>query len=334
MGILGVFVPKEYGGSGLSHVDRAIVMEELARYSPGLAMTVNSQHLGISAIMDAGTEEQKQKYLPLLCSGEFVTGLATTEAHSGSDVGGQKTLAIQEEDSWVINGTKCLITNSHVADMIILTAKTGEDERERAKFTAFIIEKDTPGFKLGRKENKVGLRSSCTGELILDNVKVPTANILGEIGKGTPIAMKGIGEIGRAGITAICVGILRTALEMGVEYAKQRIVYGKPIAKLQAIQIHIAHSRLDYEAARLLLHKAAFLKDEGKEGVVSDFSLAKLLATEGASKAAKRTIEIMGGYGIISEYGADKALRDALSAISGGGTNEVQRIVIAADTLK
>ena len=180
----------------------------------------------------------------------------------------------------------------------------------------------------------MGLRTSEQGELFLDDVEVEPDCVLGEVGKGTLVAMKQVSEIGRAGMTAVCVGITRAALELGVNYAQQRIIYGKPISNLQAIQIHIANSRVDYEASRLLLHRAATLKDIGKSPATPDFSIAKLYAGDAACRASKSTIEILGGYGIIQEYGAEKIYRDAVSAISGGGTNEIQRVIVANDTIK
>lgn len=334
LGMLGIFVPKEYGGAGLGHIERALIMEEISRYSTGLAMTINSQDLGMAALLDFGSEEQKKRYLPDLCRGIKLTGLGTTESHSGSDVAGQKTAGELEDGNWVVTGHKCLITNSHVADSMIITAKTGTDENGKSRFTAMIIENGTPGFTVGKKERKLGLRTSATGELVMDHAKVPARNVLGEVGQGTPIIMKEIGEIGRAGMTAICIGILRGCLEESVKYANERIVYGKPISKLQAIQFHIAGNRMDYEAARLLLHKAAYLKDAGMSPVAVQFSIAKFFAAEAAARAAKRTIEIMGGYGVINEYPAGKLMRDAIATFSGGGTGEIQQVIIAGDTLK
>lgn len=334
LGILGIVSSKEYCGAGMKHIDRAIVMEELGFYSPGIGMAVNSQHLGIGAILEFGTEEQKKEYLPDLCMGKKITCLGTTEAQSGVDVAGQKTEAKFVDGKWIINGHKCLLTNADFADFTIITAKTGEDKRGKALFTAFILKRGLPGISQGRRESKLGLRTSEQGELFLDDVEVEPDCVLGEVGKGTLVAMKQVSEIGRAGMTAVCVGITRAALELGVNYAQQRIIYGKPISNLQAIQIHIANSRVDYEASRLLLHRAATLKDIGKSPATPDFSIAKLYAGDAACRASKSTIEILGGYGIIQEYGAEKIYRDAVSAISGGGTNEIQRVIVANDTIK
>lgn len=333
MGILGVFVPEEYGGVGLGHTERVMALEEIARYSAGLAMMVFTHQLGMAAILDYGTEEQKLKYLPDMCAGTSICGLAVTEPGGGSDVAGQKTTAELADGQWIVNGRKCFITNSHCADHPVLTCKTGEDEKGRATFSCIILDKGAEGFMPGREENKLGLRGSMTGELIMNNAKAPEGNLVGEVGKGTPIAMKEIGEVGRASMAAIATGILRGCLEDAVKFANERIVYGKPIAKLQAIQFHVADIRADYEAARLLLYRAAAVKDEGKPAA-TEFSTAKLFATEAACRDSRKLIEVMGGYGVVNEYDAGRYMRDALACISSGGTSEIQKLIIAGDTLR
>lgn len=333
LGILGIYVPEQYGGAGLGHVERVMALEEIARHSAGLAMFVFTHQLGMSSILEFGSEEQKMKYLPDMCSGASISGLATTEPSGGSDLIGQKTTAVLADGMWTINGRKCFITNSHIADVSVVTARSGEDEKGRPQLVAIIVEKDTPGFAPGRKEHKLGLRGSVTGELLLNDVKVPAENLIGKEGAGAAIALKVIGEVGRASMTAICVGILRGCVEESVKFANERIVYGKPIAKLQPIQFHIAENRLDYEAARLLLYRAASLKDEGIP-VTAEFAMAKHFGTEAASRASKRTIELMGAYGVIDEYPTGRFMRDSLTSISSGGTSEIQRIIVAGDTLK
>ena len=331
LGILSPFVPEEYGGVGLSYVERVIAHEEIARYSASLSIAVFTHQLAIAGILEFGTEEQKQKYLPDLCAGRKISGVATTEAGGGSDLAGSTTIATLEGDTWTINGRKNFITNSHIADFAIITAKTGVSAKGRPELTLFIIDKETPGFAPGRKEKKLGLRGSVTGELIMANVKVPTENVLGKLGKGAPAAMYVIGEVGRATMATICVGILKGCLDESVKFSNEHIVYGKPISKLQAIQFHVAENRIDYEAARLLLYQAVFAKDAGTPAAPL-FSMAKHFGTEAASRAAKRTIELMGGYGIVNEYPVGRFLRDALTSISSGGTSEIQRIIIAGDT--
>lgn len=333
IGMLGVFVPEQYGGVGLGHIERAIALEEIARHSAGLAMMVFTHHLGMAAILDYGTEEQKQKYLPGMCAGTCVCGLAVTEPGGGSDVGGMKTEAVLEDGQWIINGRKCFITNSHVAGATVVTCKSGVDEKGRPQMTTIVIEEGTEGFRPGRHENKLGLRGSVTGELILDNVKVPEENTIGEIGKGNPITMRELGEVGRASMSAIELGILRGCLEDAVKFSKDRILYGKPISKLQAIQFQIAEIRCDYEASKLMLYSAAAKKDAG-EPTSTEFSMAKYFISEAAVRSAKRLIEIMGGYGVVNEYAAGRYLRDAIGCIPSCGTSEIQKIIIAGDTLK
>lgn len=333
MGIMGVFVPEQYGGVGLGHIERAIALEEIARYSAGLAMMVFTHHLGVATILDYGTEEQKMKYLPGMCDGSCICGLAVTEPGGGSDVAGMKTEAVLEDGMWTINGRKCFITNSHVAGATVVTCRTGVDEKGRPQMTTIVIEKGTEGFEPGRHENKLGLKGSVTGELIMSNVKVPEANTIGEIGKGNPITMKELGEVGRASMSAIELGILRGCLEDAVKFSKDRILYGKPISKLQAIQFQIAEIRCDYEASRLMLYSAAAKKDIG-EPAATEFSMAKYFISEAAVRSAKRLIEIMGGYGVVNEYAAGRYLRDAISCIPSCGTSEIQKIIVAGDTLR
>ena len=332
MGIMGVFVPEEYGGTGLGHIERCIALEEIARYSAGLAMMVFTHHLGVAAILDYGTEAQKQKWLPGMCDGSCVCGLALTEPGGGSDAAGLKTEAVLDGDTWTINGRKCFITNSHCAGVTVITCRSGEDEKGRPLMTTIAVEAGTEGFAPGREENKLGLKGSYTGELILNNCKVPAANTIGEAGKGLPITMKELSEVGRASMAAIELGILRGCLEDAVKFSKERILYGKPISKLQAIQFQIAEIRCDYEASRLMLYNAAAMKDAGKVG--TEFSMAKYFISEAAVRSAKRLMEIMGGYGFVNEYDAGRYMRDALGCIPSCGTSEIQKIIIAGETLK
>ncbi|MFR9276299.1 acyl-CoA dehydrogenase family protein [Finegoldia magna] len=333
LGILGIVSSKEYCGAGMKLIDRAIVMEELGFYSPGIGMAVNSQHLGIGAILEFGTEEQKKKYLPDLCMGKKITCLGTTEAQSGVDVAGQKTEAKFVDGKWIINVHKCLLTNADFADFTIITAKTGEDKRGKTLFTAFILKRGLPGISQGRRESKLGLRTSEQGELFLDDVEVEPDCVLGEVGKGTLVAMKQVSEIGRAGMTAVCVGITRAALELGVNYAQQRIIYGENRYQIFRQYRFISQTVGLIMKLQDFFFTAATLKDIGKSPATPDFSIAKLYG-DAACRASKSTIEILGGYGIIQEYGAEKIYRDAVSAISGGGTNEIQRVIVANDTIK
>ena len=333
MGINGIFTPEEFGGAGLGHTERAICIEEISRYSGGLGIALMTHHLAVAAILYYGNEEQKKKYLPDLCSGKKIGGLSVTEPGGGSDFIGQKSTGELKDGKWIINGRKCFISNSSVADIDVCTVRTGTDEKGRAQLTAFILEKDMPGHSAGRKEHKLGLRGSVTGDLIYNNIEVGPEQILQKEGAGSQIAMTTISEVGRAGMSAICVGILRGCLEESIKFSKERNLYGKPISKLQAIQFIIAENKLDYDTASLLTYRAAGLKDAGIP-CTTEFAMAKLQSTEAAVNAAKRTMDLMGGYGIINEYPVGRFLRDALASIPSGGTSAIQKIVIATNVLK
>ncbi len=333
LGALGCFVPEEYGGVGLGHVERIIACEEFARYSAGLVCMMFTHQLAIGAMLDFATEEQKKYYLPDMCEGTKIWGLAVTEPGGGTDLTGHKVTAVRDGDEWVINGRKCFITNANVCDRCIITAKTGVDKKGRNKLSAFIVPIESVGFQPGREENKLGLRGSATGELILNNVRVPASAMVGKEGGAAQIALKEIAEIGRASMSAICVGLMRATLDVAVKFSNERVIYGKPLNKLQAMQFHIAEIRTNYEAARLLTFRAACLKDEGVPTAPYN-GMAKLFGTNAAIDSAQHCIELMGGYGIIQEYPVGRYMRDALASISSGGTNEVQKMVIFGDTLK
>ncbi|MFZ7104234.1 MAG: acyl-CoA dehydrogenase family protein [Peptococcaceae bacterium] len=333
MGINGIFVPEEYGGAGLGWVERTICLEEISRHSAGLGIAMMTHHLGIAAILYYGTEEQKQKYLPDLCAGKKIGGLSVTEPGGGSDFMGQKATGEFKDGKWVLNGRKCFITNSHVADVDVWTVKTGQDEKGRPVLTSFIVDGDAEGHTPGRKENKMGLRGSVTGDINCVDVALAPEQMLGKTGDGAKIAMSTIAEIGRAGMAAICVGILKGCVEEAVKFANERIVYGKPIAKLQAIQLMVADIRVDFEAANLLTYRAASMKDAGLP-CTTEFAVAKLFSTEAAVRAAKNTMDLMGGYGVVNEYPIGRFLRDALVSIPSGGTSVIQKLIIAGSTLK
>jgi alkylation response protein AidB-like acyl-CoA dehydrogenase len=328
LGVGGVFIPEEYNGVGMGFLERALVLEEISRHSAGLGIALMTHHLACAALVDFGNEEQKQKYLPGFATGELIGGLAITEPGGGSDIANHKTIAVKEGDKWRLNGRKCFITNSHLADVVIVTAKIGTDEKGRTQLSAFIIPADTPGISPGREENKLGLRGSSTGDVILNDCVVGEEALLGEEGKGLRVALKTISETGRSGMAAIALGILRGCLEEGTKFAKERELYGKPLANLQAIQFNLAETKVEYESARLLLHSALTLKDQGVRCDV-EIAMAKYYATEAAVRAAKRTIDLMGGYGIIEDYPVGRFLRDAVSSIPAGGTSEIMKIIIA-----
>lgn len=333
MGITGIIAPEDFGGEGLGYTERAICLEEISRYSAGLGIAMMTHHLGMSAILDAGTKEQKEKYIPELASGKKIGGLSVTEAGGGSDFMGQKSSAEKVGEHWLLNGRKCFITNAGVADVDVWTVRTGEDDKGRPSLTAFIIDDTIAGHKGGRKENKIGLRGSVTGDVVCDNVQLNDINILGSVGTGAKIGMRAIGEVGRSGMAAICVGILRGCLEESIKFASERIIYGKPLVKLQSAQFAIAENRTAYEAARLMLYSAMSKKDNGQP-CGNEVAMAKLFSTEEAVKAAKRTMDLMGGYGCINEYPVGRFLRDALASIPSGGTSHIQKLVICGSAMK
>lgn len=331
LGFNGVFVPARYGGAGLGYTERAIILEEIARYSAGFAMAIMTHHLAVYAILRWGNEEQKKKYLPKLSSGS-IGGLSVTEPGGGSDFTGQKSTGELVDGQWVLNGRKCFITNSHCCDIDLVTVRTGEDEKGRPQITAIIVDENTPGHAPGRKEKKTGLRGSYMGEVILNDVRVPEGNLLGKVGDGGKIGLGTIGEVGRAGIAAICTGILRACLEDSVKYAKERIIYGKPLSRLTNIQFIIAQNRTDYEAGRLMTYNAALMKDAGLP-CIPEVAMAKLFTTEAAVNAAKRTTDLMGAYGVLTDYPIGRYLRDAMAAIPAAGTSHIMQIIVAANEL-
>ncbi|NLI14062.1 acyl-CoA dehydrogenase family protein [Pelotomaculum propionicicum] len=332
LGFNGVFVPEIYGGTGLGYTELAIIAEEIARYAAGFSMGLVAHTMAVYAIMTWGSEEQKQKYLPRLCSGSF-GALSVTEPGGGSDFMGQKSTGRLVENDWVLNGRKCFITNSHCMEVNVVSVRTGEDSKGRPQLSVFIVEGDTPGQTPGRKEKKAGLRGSFTGDINLDNVRVPQDSLLGKPGDGAKIGLGTLGEMGRGGTASVALGILRGCLEESVKFAKERVIYAKPLSNLPNIQFIIAENRTDYEAARLLTYNATGLKDAGKP-CFSEYAMAKFFATEAAVRAAKRTIDLMGGYGVITDYPVSRYLRDAVTMIPACGTSHVMQVIIAGGELK
>lgn len=332
LGFFGIFVSQQCGGAGMGLTERTIILEEVARYSPGLAIAMMTHDLAIAAIYNFGTEDQKKEYLKSLITGEKVGGLSVTEPTGGSDFGNQGTTVVKDAEGWIINGRKVFITNSHTAQINIVTGTSGVNEKGRSLISSVIIPEGAHGISPGRKENKLGLRGSVTGEVILNNVKVPYNCLLGEEGRGTAVAIHTIGNFGRSAMAAISVGILRGCVDESVKFAKERIVYGKPISKLQAIQFIIAENETDYEAAHSMLYNAVSVYDRGHVDLAG-IAAAKLFASEAAVNAARRSIELMGGYGVISEYPAGRLLRDALAVIPSGGTSQIMKVIVAGSVL-
>ncbi len=327
LGLMGMTVPKEYGGAGIDRISYMLALEEIARVCGSTAITIEAHNsLGVGHVYERGTDEQRRKYLPTLTNGENIAAWALTEPNAGSDAASIQTTAVLEGNKWAINGTKQFITGGHIASVITVMAKT--DKTKGAKgISAFIVEKGTPGLKYGVEEDKLGLRGSVTSELIFENCRIPKENLLGELGMGFIGAMD-ILDRGRTAIGAMAVGIAQGALEESISYAKQREQFGKPLAKFQAIQWMIADMATEIEASRLLVLRAAFLEDMGKK-FTKEASMAKLFASEMATKAARKAIQIHGGYGYMRDFPLERFFRDVKLCEIGEGTSEIQRMIIA-----
>lgn len=331
LGLLGVTIPEQYGGAGLSYIDYSNVIEELAVVESGFGLSIAAHNsLGTGHIYLAGNEEQKKKWLPKLTSGEWIGAWGLTEPGSGSDASGMRTMAVKDGNEWVLNGTKNFITNATYADISVVLAVTDKSDQKHG-ITAFAVEMDRKGIRPGKKENKLGMRVSDTAELVMEDCRVPDANVLGKIGYGFIDAMK-ILDGGRISIGALAVGIARGAYEAARDYSKQRTAFGQPISGFQAIQFMLADMAMEIDAARLLCYRAAAIKDEGHR--VTQFSaMAKLYASEVAVRATEKGVQIFGGYGFIKEYPAEKFYRDVKLCTIGEGTSEIQRMVIARNLL-
>jgi len=332
LGLTGVTFPEEYGGAGLSTVEYAIVIEELARVDPGVALSVAAHNsLAGNHIYLAGTEEQKKKYLVPLAKGEKIGTWSLTEPTAGSDAGGTKTRAEKDGDFYVLNGSKTFATHGTVADVAVVFAVTDPAKRHRG-ISAFILEKGMAGFRPGKKENKLGCRASDTAELAMEDCRVPRSQLLGNEGEGFRDAMRVL-DGGRISIAAMAVGTAQGAFEASVRYARQRQQFGKAIAEFQAIQFMLADCATEIEAARWLTMRAAHLKDQGQD-VNKAGAMAKLYASETAVRVTDKAIQIHGGYGYMKEYPVEKFHRDAKLTTIGEGTSEIQRLVIARRILE
>ncbi|MDI6755067.1 MAG: acyl-CoA dehydrogenase family protein, partial [Thermodesulfobacteriota bacterium] len=326
---MGILIPKEFGGTAFGNLARMIMLEEVGRVSAAVAMALQIFHLGTAPIIDFGNEAQKKKYLPALAKGESLSTIAVTEATGGSDPTGIQSTAKLQGDNYILNGRKCFITNSHVADVMTIMAKTGEGPKG---FSAFIVEKSFPGFKPGRKEKKFGLHGCNTGEMAMENCAVPRENLLANEGDGLKLSMAGISEVGRAGMAGVGLGVITACLEASVKFANERVLGGKPISQHQGIQWMISDIYIDLEASRLLAYRAAWMRDQ-KMRCDSDMAMAKFYATEAAVRCAKKAVDIHGGYGYMMEYPVQRYYRDAEILIASAGTSEIQRIVMARKAL-
>jgi len=329
LGLLGLNVPEAYGGVGADMVSYALAIEEIARACGSTALTVAAHALCTTPLALFGNEEQKRKYLVPLAQGKL-GAFGLTEPGAGSDAAAAKTTAVRDGDWWVLNGSKIFITNGGLADVLIIVAVTDKSKGTRG-ISAFIVEKGTPGFTPGREEEKMGLRGSLTSQLFLENCRVPAANLLGNEGDGFKYALATL-DSGRIGIGAMSVGLAQAALEASLRYAKERVQFGQPIANFQAIQWMLADMGTQIEAARLLVYRAAALKDKGQR-FTKEAAMAKLFASEMAERACHKAIQIHGGYGYVREYAVERFYRDVRLCEIGEGTSEVQRLVIARQLL-
>ena len=332
MGLLGVIFPEEYGGAGLGYVEYVIVIEELARVDGSVGLFVAAHNsLCSNHIYKFGSEEQKRKYLVPLAQGKKLGAWSLTEPEAGSDAGGTRTTAARNGSHWILNGAKTFTTNGHYADTCVAMAVTDKAKGSHG-ISAFILEKGMPGFRPGKKENKLGMRASDTSEVLFTDCKVPCDNLLGPEGEGFTGSLK-ILDGGRISIAALGLGMAQGALDAAVRYAKQRKQFGQAISEFQAIQFKLADMATEVEAARLLVYQAAWLADQKNVRFTRESSMAKLFASEVAVRVANECVQIHGGYGFIKDYPAEKFYRDVKLCTIGEGTSEIQKLVIARQLL-
>ena len=332
LGLAGITFPEEFGGVGADYLSYAITVEELSRVDASLGVTI-SAHSSLcgNPIYLFGTEEQKKKYLTPLATGEKLGAFGLTESMAGSDAKGTRTTAVLEGEEYVINGSKIFITNGYYADTYVITAQMDKSKGNRG-IAAFIIEKDMPGFSFGKKEKKMGIRSSLTRELIFEDVKVPVENRLGKEGDGFKIAMHSL-DGGRIGVATQALGIAQSALNHAIKYSKERVQFGQPICSNQAIAFMLADMATEIDAARLLTYRAAFLKQAGKN-CSKEAAMAKMYASDAAMKITVDAVQIFGGYGFSREYPVERLMRNAKITQIYEGTNQVQRMVISGSILR
>jgi len=327
LGLFGITIPEEYGGSGLGTVASSIVVEEISKACAGTGVLLSAHgSLCVEPIMTFGSAEQKKKYLPGLASGETIGCLSLTEPGSGSDAGAATCTAVLKDDGWHVNGTKNFVTNGKQAGVVVLIAVTDPDDPKR-RLSAFIVEKNTPGFTVGKLEKKLGIRCSSTAEFVFEDCVLPKDALLGERGRGLRVALTTL-DAGRIGIAAQALGIAQACLYEATQYAKTRVQFNRPIGKFQAIQQKLADIAVGVEAARLLTYRAAWYKDTGKDHLQTA-AMAKLFAAEVASKAANHAVQVFGGYGYCEDYPVERFLRDAKITEIYEGTSEIHRLVIA-----
>lgn len=333
LGLTGIVFPEKYGGAGADYISYAIAVEELSRICASTGVTLSAHlSLGANPIFLFGTEEQKEQFLVPLANGSKLGAFALTEPSAGSDAGGTKTTATLDGESWVLNGNKIFITNGGDAEIYIVFARSDKQAQKHKGISAFIVEKGTPGFAFGKKEKKMGIRSSPTMELVFENCRIPRKNLLGKEGEGFKIAMKTL-DGGRIGIAAQALGIAQGAFEATVAYAKERKQFEQPIAGFQAVQFMLADMFTQIEAARLLVYRAGYRASAGLSYSIES-ALAKLVASETAMSVTTKAVQIHGGYGYTREYPVERMMRDAKITEIYEGTSEIQRLVIGASLVR
>jgi len=332
LGYMGAIFPEELGGAGLGYIDYCIIIEELSRVDGSVGIIV-AAHTSLCSnhIFKMGTDEQRQRYLPKLATGEWIGCWSLTEPEAGSDAAGTRTHAERMGECWVLNGAKTFTTNAHYADVCVAMAVTDRAAAQHG-ISAFLVEKDTPGFRPGKKENKLGMRASATGEVIFNNCRLPSTQLLGRLHEGFVDTLKVL-DGGRVSIAALSIGMAQGAYDAALRYSKLRKQFGRPISEFQAIQHKLVDMALDLDAARLLTYRAAWMLDHGMR-VTRESAMAKLFASEAAVRIANEAVQIHGGYGFIKDYPVEKFYRDVKLCTIGEGTSEIQRLVIARQLLK
>lgn len=332
LGLMGVLVPEEYGGAGLGYIEYKTVIEEIAKVCGSVGLSVAAHNsLCTGHILAFGNEEQKKKYLPKLATAEWIGAWGLTEANTGSDAGNMRCTAVKDGNDWVINGTKNWITHGKSGELAVVICRTGEP-RAKNNSTAFVVEKGTPGFGAGKKENKLGMRASETAEMIFDNCRVPDNNRLGEIGDGFKQAMKVL-DGGRISIASLSLGIAKGAYEAALQYSKERHQFDQPISNFQGISFKLADMATEISAAELLTLRACDLKNR-KQPMTKEAAMAKYYASEVAVKVANDAVQVFGGYGYTKDFPVEKFYRDAKLCTIGEGTSEIQKLVISREVLK
>ena len=332
MGFMGIFIPEEYGGSGLGYHEYVAIIEEISKVDPSIGLSIAAHNsLCTGHIFYFGNNEQKRNWLPKLASGEWIGAWGLTEHNTGSDAGGMNTTAIKDGDYFILNGSKNFITHGISGDLAVVIARTGE-KGDSHGMSAFAVEKGNPGFSSGKKEDKLGMRASETAELVFDNCRIHKDNLIGKEGDGFIQSLK-ILDGGRISIGALSLGISKGAYEASLKYAKERVQFGKSISSFQGISFKLSEMATDIEASELLIHKAAFLKNNG-EKVTTLGAMAKMYASEACVKIASEAVQIHGGYGYTKEFPVEKFYRDSKLCTIGEGTTEIQKVVISRNILK